>query len=102
MTLTRFIGALEENLRIYSENFGGIPQMPTPKDSAADRDTDDDPDRTPEPEPPIKRRHVGKVTEGFRLWPWARAQRFRMSRNVVQVFRPARPGSPEGLHYRSF
>ena len=36
----RFIGALEENLRIYAENFGGIPQMPTPKEAPADRPPD--------------------------------------------------------------
>jgi hypothetical protein len=36
----RFIGALEENLRIYTENFGGVPQMPTPKEQAGERPPD--------------------------------------------------------------
>jgi hypothetical protein len=36
----RFIAALEENLRIYAENFGGVPQMPTPKETPAERPPD--------------------------------------------------------------
>lgn len=31
MVVPRFIAALQENLRIYQETFGGLPQMPTPK-----------------------------------------------------------------------
>jgi hypothetical protein len=30
--IPRFIAALEENLRIYERNFGGLPQMPMPKE----------------------------------------------------------------------
>lgn len=30
----RFIAALEQNLQIYERNFGGVPQMPKPKEGA--------------------------------------------------------------------
>lgn len=35
--IPRFITALEENLKIYAQNFGGVPQMPTPKESTGER-----------------------------------------------------------------
>jgi len=38
--IPRFIGALEANLKIYADNFGGLPQMPTPKDPVGDRPPD--------------------------------------------------------------
>jgi hypothetical protein len=38
--IPRFIGALEENLKIYESNFGGVPQMPTPKEQVGDRPPD--------------------------------------------------------------
>jgi hypothetical protein len=38
--IPRFIGALEENLKIYAENFGGIPQMPQPKEQVGERPPD--------------------------------------------------------------
>jgi hypothetical protein len=38
--IPRFIGALEENLKIYGDNFGGVPQMPTPKEAVGDRAPD--------------------------------------------------------------
>lgn len=38
--IPRFIGALEENLKIYAQNFGGVPQMPQPKEQAGERPPD--------------------------------------------------------------